>query len=88
MENGFEFVKGILESTVESCGQENIETQSQPIISEKEQKKAQEIFVLLVAGNMSLTEINTLTENERMLLSDAFVEKLKQEEKIMKARKR
>ena len=54
------------------------------IPSDEEIKKAQDIFTLIILAKMSLTEINTLTENERILLAGFFVEKAYEENKAMK----
>jgi len=79
-ENGFEYVSNILNSTTSI----RIEETLIGIPSEKEIKKSQDIFYLMVLAKMSLTEINTLTENERILLSEFFVEKSKKEEELIK----
>ena len=38
-----------------------------------EHKKSEEIFILMKLGNMTITEINTLTAKERFLLSKQFM---------------
>jgi len=43
---------------------------------------AQEIFILINIAKMTLTEINTLTDAERILLSKWFFEKFESEQKI------
>lgn len=48
------------------------------------QKKSEEIFTLMNIGNMTLTEINTLTDKERYFLSKWFLEKAKNEIEIYK----
>ena len=53
----------------------------------EEQKKSEEIFILIKVGKMTLTEINTLTDNERFFLSKWFKESLEAEHRIMKERK-
>lgn len=50
------------------------------------QKKSEEIFTLMNVGNMSLTEINTLTDKERYFLSKWFLEKAKNEMEIYKSK--
>ena len=44
-----------------------------------EHKKSEEIFILMKLGNMTITEINTLTSKERFLLADAFQRHAKEE---------
>lgn len=51
---------------------------------DEEEKKSEQIFILMNIGKMTLTEINTLTDNERFFLSNLFIEKIKNEEKIYK----
>ena len=46
----------------------------------KEKEKAKEIFTLMTIGKMTVTEINSLTDVERFLLSKCFIEKVKEEE--------
>ena len=41
----------------------------------KEKEKAKEIFTLMTIGKMTVTEINSLTDVERFLLSKWFIEK-------------
>ena len=41
----------------------------------KEKEKAEEIFTLMTIGKMTVTEINSLTDVERFLLSKWFIEK-------------
>ena len=41
----------------------------------KEEEKAKEIFTLMTIGKMTVTEINSLTDVERFLLSKWFIEK-------------
>jgi len=82
-ENGFDYVSNILKSTTRASVEEPVIS----IPSDKEIKKAQDVFYLMVLAEMSLTEINTLTENERGLLSEYFVEKDKKEMEFMKKSK-
>ena len=49
-----------------------------------EEVKSKQIFILLKIGNMNLTEINTLTDNERYFLSNWFIEENIKEEKSAK----
>jgi hypothetical protein len=51
---------------------------------EEEQKKSEEIFILINIGKMTVTEINTLSNKERFFLSNWFMEKSKNEEQIYK----
>jgi hypothetical protein len=51
---------------------------------DEEQKKSEEIFILMNIGKMTLTEINTLTDKERFFLSKWFMEKVKNEEQMYK----
>jgi hypothetical protein len=51
---------------------------------DEEQKKSEEIFILMKIGKMTLTEINTLTDNERFSLSKWFMESAKNEEQVYK----
>jgi len=51
---------------------------------EEEQKKSEEIFILINIGKMTVTEINTLSNKERFFLSNWFMEKAKNEEQIYK----
>jgi hypothetical protein len=51
---------------------------------DEEEKKSEEIFILMNIGKMTLTEINTLTDKERFFLSKLFMEKVKNEEKMYK----
>jgi len=51
---------------------------------DEEQKKSEEIFILMNIGKMTITEINTLTDKERFFLSKWFMEKVKNEEKMYK----
>ena len=51
---------------------------------DEEEKKSEEIFILMNIGKMTLTEINTLTDKERFFLSKWFMEKVKNEEKMYK----
>lgn len=53
-------------------------------IMDEEQKKSDEIFILMNVGKMSVTEINTLTDKEKHFLSKWFMEKVSEEEKIWK----
>jgi hypothetical protein len=53
---------------------------------DEEQKKSEEIFILMNIGKMTVTEINTLTDKERFFLSKWFMEKLKNEEQMYKER--
>ena len=46
---------------------------------DEEQKKAEEMFILMKIGKMTITEINTLTSKERFLLADAFQRHAKEE---------
>lgn len=39
---------------------------------DEEQKKSEEIFILMNIGKMTVTEINTLTDKERFFLSKWF----------------
>ena len=50
----------------------------------QEQKKCEEIFILMNLAKMTLTEINTLTENERMYLSKSFMQQFEAEQKAIK----
>ena len=50
-----------------------------------EQKKIEEIFILMSIPKMTLTEINTLTNNEKHYhLSKWFLEQNENQEKTMK----
>ena len=49
---------------------------------DKEVEKAKEIFTLMTAGKMTVTEINSLTDKERFFLSKWFIEKAKLEEEV------
>ena len=51
---------------------------------DEEQKKSEEIFILMNLGKMTVTEIKTLTDKERFFLSKCFMEKVKNEEQIYK----
>lgn len=51
---------------------------------DEEQKKSEEIFILMNIGKMTVTEINTLTDKERFFLSKWFMEKVKNEEQMYK----
>ena len=51
---------------------------------DEEEKKSEEIFILMNIGKMTLTEINSLTDKERFFLSKLFMEKVKNEEKMYK----
>ena len=51
---------------------------------DEEQKKSEEIFILMNIGKMTVTEINTLTDKERFFLSKWFIEKVKNEEQMYK----
>ena len=51
---------------------------------DEEQKKSEEIFILMNIGKMTVTEINTLTDKERFFLSTWFMEKVKNEEQMYK----
>jgi hypothetical protein len=61
-----------------------IEKELSTIISETEVKKVEQIASLMLLAEMTLTEINTLTENERILLSEIFVVQREEEMKIQK----
>ncbi len=54
----------------------------------EEQKKSEEIFILMKIGKMTVTEINTLTDKERFFLSKWFKESLEEEQRAMKERHR
>ena len=49
-----------------------------------EHKKSEEIFILMKLGNMTITEINTLTSKERFLLSKEFMADLEAQKKAEK----
>jgi hypothetical protein len=55
---------------------------------DEEQKKLEEIFILMKIGKMTVTEINTLTDKERFFLSKWFKESLEEEQRVMKERDR
>jgi hypothetical protein len=55
---------------------------------DEEQKKSEEMFILMKIGKMTITEINTLTDKERFFLSKWFKESLETEQRIMKERYR
>lgn len=50
---------------------------------DEEFKKAHEKFVLMVICKMTITEINTLSDNERFYLYKYFIEKYNDEKKII-----
>jgi hypothetical protein len=47
-------------------------------------KKCEEIYVLIKLAKMTLTEINTLPDGERSILSQWFKESAEREQRIMK----
>ncbi len=47
-------------------------------------KKCEEIFVLIKLAKLTLTEINTLSDEERSVLSQWFKESAEEEKRIMK----
>jgi hypothetical protein len=49
-----------------------------------EEQRIQEIFLLMTLGKMTLTEINTLTDKQRIMLLQMFIDKLKKEEEFFK----
>ncbi len=51
---------------------------------DEEQKKSEEMFILMKIGKMTITEINTLTDKERFFLSKWFMEAAKKEEQMYK----
>ena len=51
---------------------------------ESEEKKINEIFILMKLGKMTLTEVNTLTHKERFYLSQFFYKYHKAEEELIK----
>ena len=53
---------------------ENTTEKDLEIIKESEFKRCQEIVILITVAKMPLTEINTLSDYERPLLSNAFKE--------------
>lgn len=53
-------------------------------IMDEEQKKSEEMFILMKIGKMTVTEINTLTDKERFFLSKWFMEAAKNEEQMYK----
>lgn len=62
----------------------NNQQSEEDIQDHREHKKSEEIFILMKLGNMTITEINTLTEKERFLLSDAFLKHAKKDEESLK----
>ena len=47
-------------------------------------KKCEEIFVLIKLAKLTLTEINTLSNEERSVLSQWFKESAEEEKRVMK----
>jgi hypothetical protein len=47
-------------------------------------KKCEEIFVLIKLAKLTLTEINTLSDEERSILSQWFKENVEREQRMMK----
>lgn len=54
---------------------------------DKDLKKCEEIFILMNVAKMTLSEINTLTDNERFFLSKFFIDHHKKEEEDYKRKK-
>jgi len=69
---------------IDENGKVNITKDIEYTIINEEQKKSEEIFILMKLGKMTLTEINTLTDNERFFLSKWFMESAKNEEQALK----
>ncbi len=47
-------------------------------------KKCEEILILMKLAEMTLTEINTLSDGERAVLSQWFLENVEREQRMMK----
>ena len=47
-------------------------------------KRCEEIFVLIKLAKLTLTEINTLSDEERSILSQWFKESAEEEKRVMK----
>jgi uncharacterized membrane protein len=47
-------------------------------------KKCEEILILMKLAEMTLTEINTLSDEERSILSQWFKENVEREQRMMK----
>lgn len=62
----------------------NNQQSKEDIQNHRERKKSEEIFILMKLGNMTIAEINTLTEKERFFLSDAFLKHAKKDEESLK----
>jgi hypothetical protein len=50
----------------------------------EEEKWCEQILILMKVAGMTLTEINTLSDNKRAILSKYFMDSLKQEQEHLK----